>query len=183
MTDSRKPWPGRVAGRPKGLAEDTGHEVRPTARGGSAAGAKHGDRLRVSLVDIGARAERVLRKAAPALELIEADESRSADYVLLPAGRYAELLDAFEDRAATDAYERTLGEESVPAAIADRLLAGESPIRVWREHRGMTLDQLAAATGKAKGFLSEIESGKKAGSLDTRRAIARALSVDLDDIA
>ena len=33
--------------------------------------------------------------------------------------------------------------ETVPIAVVDRLLAGESRLRVWREHRGMTAAKLA----------------------------------------
>src|SRR5687768_4627051 len=95
---------------------------------------------------------------------------------------YHRLTEAAEDRAAVAAYHQTRGEESVPAALVDRLLAGENPIRVWREHRGKMLHQLSAEIGKAKGLLSDMENGKKAGSIETLRAIARVLDVDLDDL-
>jgi transcriptional regulator with XRE-family HTH domain len=47
----------------------------------------------------------------------------------------------------------------------------------------MTLADLGAAVGKQKGYLSEIKGGKKTGTIETLRAIAQALNVDLDDIA
>ncbi len=108
---------------------------------------------------------------------------RDADYVLVSGDAYERMMDEVDEREATAAYDRTRGEETVPAELVDRLLAGENAIRVWREHRGMTLDQLGAAIGKRKGYLSEIESGKKPGSLATLRAIAAALRVDLDDVS
>jgi DNA-binding XRE family transcriptional regulator len=106
-----------------------------------------------------------------------------ADYVLVARDDFERMLDETDEREATAAYDRTRGEETVPVEIVDRLLAGESPIRVWREYRGMTLEQLGTAVGKRKGYLSEIESGKKTGTLKTLRAIAGALRVDLDDVA
>lgn len=44
----------------------------------------------------------------------------------------------------------------------------------------MTLEQLATPVGRAKGLLSDMENGKKSGSIETLRAIAAALRVDLD---
>ncbi|MDP6342806.1 MAG: helix-turn-helix transcriptional regulator, partial [Alphaproteobacteria bacterium] len=74
------------------------------------------------------------------------------------------------------------GEELVPIELVDRLLAGESPVKVWREHRGMRQNKLAEAAGLKQPYLSQIEAGKREGSLDTMARIARALEVDLDDL-
>jgi DNA-binding Xre family transcriptional regulator len=72
--------------------------------------------------------------------------------------------------------------EDVPVEIVNRLLSGENPVRVWREHRGLSLRELGRRTGISPQLLSEIESGKKEGSLRSLRAIARELGVDLDDL-
>jgi DNA-binding Xre family transcriptional regulator len=75
-----------------------------------------------------------------------------------------------------------MGGETVPATVVDRLVAGESPILVWREHRGLTLRALAEKVGISAGMLSEMENGKKDGSVRTLAAIAKALRVGLDDL-
>ena len=87
--------------------------------------------------------------------------------------------DALELRLA---MREAAGQERVPAAVARRLAAGENPVRVWREHRGMTQRALAAAAGTGAPMMNEIEAGKKEGSIRTLLAIARALRVDLDDL-
>jgi DNA-binding XRE family transcriptional regulator len=74
------------------------------------------------------------------------------------------------------------GVERVPAALAHRLMAGEIPVRVWREYRGLSLHALAEQAGISPSMLSEIENGKKEGSVRTLAALARALRVDLDDL-
>ncbi|HVH75623.1 MAG TPA: helix-turn-helix transcriptional regulator [Stellaceae bacterium] len=74
------------------------------------------------------------------------------------------------------------GGERIPAAIVDRLSEGEAPVRVWREHRALSLRALAQKAGISAALLSEIENGKKEGSVRTLAALARALSVDLDDL-
>jgi DNA-binding XRE family transcriptional regulator len=141
-------------------------------------------KVRIMLAGIQREAiERRLRQAAPSLDLIAPEKGEPPELVAMALEDYQRLVDQAENNAAVAAYERTREEESVPAEVTDRLLAGENPIRVWREHRGMSLEQLAAAIGKHKGFLSEIESGKKTGSVETLRAIAEALRVDLDEIA
>lgn len=72
--------------------------------------------------------------------------------------------------------------ERVPAAVVRRLAAGEAPLRVWREHRGLSLRALAATAGISPAMLSEMETGKKEGSVRTLLSLARALGVDLDDL-
>jgi DNA-binding Xre family transcriptional regulator len=74
------------------------------------------------------------------------------------------------------------GGEAVPVALVDRLSSGESPVRVWREHRGLSLRALAARAALSPALLSEIENGKKEGSIKSLAALARALGVDLDDL-
>ena len=74
------------------------------------------------------------------------------------------------------------GDEFVPGEIVDRLLRGDNPIRVWREHRGLSLRELARRAEVSAQLVSEIERGQKEGSLRTLRSIARSLSVDLDDL-
>lgn len=74
------------------------------------------------------------------------------------------------------------GGESFPAEVVDRLLAGQNPIRVYRDHRGMTQGALAAAAGIHPVYLSQIETGKRTGSAKTLAAIAEALGVTVDDL-
>ena len=74
------------------------------------------------------------------------------------------------------------GGESFPAEVVDRLLAGQNPIRVYRDHRGMTQGALAAAAGIHPVYLSQIETGKRTGSARTLVAIAKALGVTVHDL-
>jgi ribosome-binding protein aMBF1 (putative translation factor) len=50
-------------------------------------------------------------------------------------------------------------EELIPAEVVDALLEGENPIRVWRQHRGLTQQQLADMAEISAPYLSQIESG------------------------
>ena len=73
-------------------------------------------------------------------------------------------------------------EELVPAHVVDAILSGDNPVRVWKEHRGLTSKDLAQKAGISAPYLSQIESGKREGRLDALRKIAEALGVGLDDL-
>lgn len=71
-------------------------------------------------------------------------------------------------------------EEVIPSEIVSRILDGEHPVKVWREYRGMTQVQLSETTGLSTPYISQIETGKRTGTLESLQAIAGALNVDLD---
>jgi predicted transcriptional regulator len=104
--------------------------------------------------------------------------------VVLPLEEYERLVDDI-DIAAADRVRRNIAaglDEMVPGEIVDRLLEGENPIRVWRTHRGLSAQALAEKAKISGAYLSEIESGRKEGSVSVLKRIAEALSVDLDDL-
>jgi transcriptional regulator with XRE-family HTH domain len=72
----------------------------------------------------------------------------------------------------------------LPIELVDRLLSGESPIRVWREHRRLSLPSLASQAGIGKGYryLSQIENGERTGTIGTMKKLAGALGLELDDL-
>lgn len=108
--------------------------------------------------------------------------------VVLPEAEFNRLIEAAEDasdKAAILAFRERLAageEEMLPAAMVARMLAGESPVRVWREHRGLSLRALAEKGGPSAAYISQIETGKRKGSLDTMRRIADLLGISLDDL-
>lgn len=74
-------------------------------------------------------------------------------------------------------------DELVPADAFKRLLAGEAPLRVWRELRGLTQSALASASGVNRVQIADIEAGRRNGSLETARKLANALGISIDDLA
>ena len=105
----------------------------------------------------------------------------------LPAEDLERLMEAAEDRADIDAAQRAArrreeGEEYLPAEMARLIVAGESPLRVWRKHRRLNLERLGYFAGIKPSYLSEIELGKKPGTPALWRKLANALKVGVDDI-
>ena len=95
--------------------------------------------------------------------------------------RLEELEDISDYREVKAALARG-DEELIPEEIVDRL-ALESPVKVWREYRGFKQKELAEKSGVKASMLSQIENGKKSGSIETLKAIAKVLGVDIDDLS
>lgn len=96
-----------------------------------------------------------------------------------------EATDGDTDRAVLAIFQERLSsgeEELIPSEIVDRLLSGENRLRVWREHRGLTVRALAERAGLAQPYLSQIETGRREGTVETYRKLAGALSLSLDDL-
>lgn len=110
------------------------------------------------------------------------------EMVTIPREEYDRLRAAAEDLADLQAYGRikaalSAGEdELIPMEYANRLLNGDSPLRVYRDLLGMTQAALAEKAGVNRVTVAEIETGRKQGSIATLRALAGALRVSLDDL-
>ncbi|HEY5299946.1 MAG TPA: helix-turn-helix transcriptional regulator [Acetobacteraceae bacterium] len=75
-----------------------------------------------------------------------------------------------------------IGGEDVPLSLVKTLSEGVNPVRVWREHRGMSQKDLASAAQVSDPLIAAIEAGRKDIPLPMMSAIARALRVDLADL-
>ncbi|MEQ9449856.1 MAG: helix-turn-helix transcriptional regulator [Rhodospirillaceae bacterium] len=106
------------------------------------------------------------------------------DMITIPREEYEALLAAREDLEDIEAYDRAKAEggESIPAAHVERILDGESPVRVFRDLRGLTQGALAERAGVNRVTVAELETGRKQGSVDTLKRIAEALGVTIDDL-
>ena len=113
----------------------------------------------------------------------------TADTVTMQRADYEGLLsklDDAEDRAAVLEHQLAKKTGAIPDMLtleeADRLIAGENPVKFWRDKRGYTQRSLAGMPDVSVSLLSEIEAGTKTGSVDTLRKLAYALKVDLDTL-
>jgi DNA-binding XRE family transcriptional regulator len=111
--------------------------------------------------------------------------------VTLSRADFEVLVEAAEDRidlAASEAFDRDVADRGIGAVLADtlpaaavrRLIEGDHPVAVWREHRGMTTAALAEAASISASYINEIEKKKKAGSVAAMKKLAAALRVGVD---
>ena len=110
------------------------------------------------------------------------------ELVTIPKDEYLRLKALEEDLADLQSVSDILKrldageEELVPALVLDRLLDGEQPLAVWRQHRGLTQAELARRSGVNRVQIIDIEAGRKTGSVETLRKLASTLDIDIDDL-
>jgi hypothetical protein len=111
------------------------------------------------------------------------------EVAILPRKDYEALVakaaEADEDAGTTRLVARarkevTAGAPLLPKEVVDRIAGGENPVRVLREWRGKTQQQLALEGGLTQGYLSDIENGRRRGTALRLRGVSHALKVPLD---
>ena len=75
------------------------------------------------------------------------------------------------------------GAPLLPKDVVDRLAKGENAVRVLREWRDITQLYLSFKTDLSQGYISDIENGRRTGTLAALRRIADVLKVPLDLLA
>ena len=118
-------------------------------------------------------------------QIIERDGN--PEWAVIPYKEYLRLVTEAEMLHDVRDYDATLeaveqGEETIPSEIVYAIMDGANPIRVWREYRELTQQQLSESAGISKPYLSQIETGKRTGTTEVLSAIANALDLTLDDI-
>ena len=68
----------------------------------------------------------------------------------------------------------------IPAEVVNTILDGENAIKVWREFRGLSQAGLTEKINISAPYLSQLESGKRSGSVEVLAAIAGALDLSVD---
>ncbi len=91
-------------------------------------------------------------------------------YVLVPLHDYRKMSNSDSD-------------SDLPEEVLDQISAGEqSPIKIIRKYRDMTQAELAKSSGISRPYLTEIETGKKDGSIRALKALAEALEVSVGNL-
>jgi len=108
------------------------------------------------------------------------------ELVVLPRAEYEALLDRVEHEAEdaddvaiydTRKAELAAGGVVLPPEVSAAILRGDSRLKAIRHWRGETQQHLTIKTGIAQGYLSDLESGRRAGAPETIAKLAQALDV------
>jgi DNA-binding XRE family transcriptional regulator len=114
---------------------------------------------------------------------IETITRKGKEFAVIPMEHLQKLMDDAEmllDVKAYDAAKARLeaGEdELIPLEITERRLRGEAPLRIWREYRKLTQEQLAKAAKVSRALIAAIETKRKTGSVSTWKKLGVALEV------
>ena len=106
------------------------------------------------------------------------------EYELQGKDKVVISLRDFENMLDVIAYDKTKTspEELFPAEFSAKLIKGENPLKAFRKYRRLSQAVLAEHARVPQGLISEIETRKKKGSINTLKALATALNVDIDDL-
>jgi DNA-binding XRE family transcriptional regulator len=120
---------------------------------------------------------------------IEKITRKGKEFAIIPVEDLQKLMaesEALADAKAYDAAKARLGrgdDELIPFEITERRLRGESTVKTWRKHRGLTQADLAKTSKVSRPMIAAIEAGHKTGAIATLKKLAQALKVDLENLA
>ena len=119
---------------------------------------------------------------------IEKVTRKGKEFALVPVEHLQKLMDDAEMLADVRAYDAAKSrldrgdDEVIPFEMVERRLAGESPVRLWRDHRALTQAELAKVSKVSRTMIAAIEAGHKTGGIATLKRLAAALRVDLENL-
>lgn len=114
------------------------------------------------------------------------EKNGKPEWAVIPFSDYKKLQEALEDAEDIKEIEDNLkalqeGKEiTVPGEVTFAILDGISPIRAWREYKQIKMNELSKKVGISSAYLSQIENGKRNPTIDTLKAIAKELEIDIE---
>jgi DNA-binding XRE family transcriptional regulator len=108
------------------------------------------------------------------------DQSGAPVAAVVPWNEYQRLTtDQGEDARLVALATPHRGEEAFPAEVAQRLIAGGIPVKVFREWRGLTQADLARKAGLVTQYISQLERGTRALGKTAAKKLSPVLGVSV----
>ena len=120
---------------------------------------------------------------------VETITRKGKEFALIPVRALQKLMEDAEMLADVKAYDAAKArlddgsDELVPLEITERRLHGEPALRIWREHRKLTQEQLAKKARVSRALIAAIETKRKTGSVGTWKKLGAALDVGWELLA
>lgn len=120
---------------------------------------------------------------------VQFKKTDKGEVAILPRKEYEALVakaaEADEDAGTARLVARArkeiaAGGAVIPLDVVNRIADGENPVRVIREWRDITQLHLAHKTNIGQGYISDLENGRRKGTVAALKEIARVLEVPLD---
>lgn len=114
---------------------------------------------------------------------------KGKEFVVIPAKALQRLMANAAMLADVKAYDAAKArlengeDELIPLEITERRLKGDPALRVWREHRKLTQEQLAKRAKVSRALIAAIETKRKSGSVSTWKKLGAALDVGWEHLA
>ena len=120
---------------------------------------------------------------------VETITRKGKEFALIPVRALRKLMEDAEMLADVKAYDAAKArledgsDELIPLEITERRLRGEPALRIWREHRKHTQEQLAKKARVSRALIAAIETKRKTGSVGTWKKLGAALDVGWELLA
>ena len=120
---------------------------------------------------------------------VETITRKGKEFAVIPVQRLQRLIEDAEMLADVKAYDAAKArledgmDELIPLEVTERRLRGESALRIWREYRKLTQEQLAKKSKVSRALIAAIETQRKAGSVSTWKKLGAALGVSWEQLA
>lgn len=118
------------------------------------------------------------------IQIIE--KNGKPEWAVIPFKEFEKIRQALEDAEDIKDIEENLKaiqegkETTIPGEVTFAILEGTNPVRAWREHKKIKMNVLAKRTGISSAYLSQIENDKRNPTIDTLKAIARELEIEVE---
>jgi len=119
---------------------------------------------------------------------IETITRKGKEFAVIPVAALQRLMEDAEMLADVKAYDTAKArlddgsDELIPLEITERRLRGEPALRIWREYRKLTQEQLAKKAKVSRALIAAIETKRKAGSVSTWKRLGAALDVGWEQL-
>ncbi len=120
---------------------------------------------------------------------VETITRKGKEFAVIPVKALQKLMEDAEMLADVQAYDAAKArledgeDELIPLEITERRLKGEPALRIWREHRKLTQEQLAKKAKVSRALIAAIETKRKAGSVSTWKKLGASLNVSWEQLA
>jgi DNA-binding XRE family transcriptional regulator len=120
---------------------------------------------------------------------IETVTRKGREFAVIPVEDFRKLMEDAEMLADVKAYDAAKArledgeDELIPLEITERRLRGEPALRIWREYRKLTQEQLAKKSKLSRALIAAIETNRKSGSVTTWKKLGAALDVSWEQLA
>lgn len=114
------------------------------------------------------------------------DDKGKKSHVIIAFDEFENFIDSL--KSDEELYDESLKDDSeaIPLDVVEKLLEVEKSgekLRIWREYRALTQATLATKAGLKTGqYIYELEASRRKGPIDTWRALAKALNIEIDEL-
>lgn len=114
------------------------------------------------------------------------EKNGKPEWAIIPFKEYKKIEEILEDSEDIRDLKENLKaieekrEIVIPGEVTFAIIDGTTPIRAWREYKNIKMKDLAKKIGISSSYLSQIENEKRNPTIDTLKALALALSVDIE---